>query len=410
MTNELIKSRYSIESDLGKGNWGTVHKVYDRLSETSLALKIIEKEKYTQPFIIELIQSEINVLSMLDHPNIIKRIDSFIQDPRIYIVYEYCNGGDIQQKIDRTGPLSEFEALQRIESVVEVLCYLKSQNIVHRDLKPENLLLHNNILKVADFGFATTMAIMTQGLKVGSLAFLAPETIERVRYSFKTDLYSAGVVLFNFLFGKLPYSKEDIPTILEIKKKCCLPAYLLNKVSRGTCDLLYSMLEGDESKRISPEEALIKISETKNSLRNRKETPINLPPSFNSIGNLNDNYVYSLNNISQAQSPNDNSLSKGDLNSIMSRRVVIEKSANIRASSSSARPNDRSTSMGSSRFLNIKPQPRNVLVARPVEVMRANLDHYLALGMRYRRNREPVQQESKKTSISFGGYFSSNSN
>jgi len=150
-----IESRYIFKEIIGKGGFGKVRRVQDRVTGQDLAIKIIPK-KNVHSLSVKLIENEIEVLKRLDHPNIIKLYE-FAQDSKsYYLITELCKGGELFDRISKMKNFNEMDASRIMRSVLSAVSYCHNINVVHRDLKPENLLFDSKgedaIIKVIDFG------------------------------------------------------------------------------------------------------------------------------------------------------------------------------------------------------------------------------------------------------------------
>ena len=148
---------------------------------------------------IEAFKKEMLYLSKLtDHPNIIKMYDFCDSEQGLYMVLEYCNGGDVMQKMAQCKTFKENEAKHLTKQIVAGLCYFHQFNIVHRDLKLDNLMYSNGVLKIIDFGLAGDCTKMALNTPCGTLHFTAPEVLSSYDYSTKADMWSLGMLYHNF--------------------------------------------------------------------------------------------------------------------------------------------------------------------------------------------------------------------
>lgn len=134
----------------------------------------------------------------------------------VYLVYEFCNGGTLEDQIKKKKHLSEQESIVVFKQILNAFKTLFLENILHRDLKPSNILLDNGVIKVADFGFCKTLLNaqdLTQTM-VGSPIYMAPEILKGCIYNMKADIWSMGVVLFEMLFGYCPYEDKTIASLI----------------------------------------------------------------------------------------------------------------------------------------------------------------------------------------------------
>ncbi|XP_017765550.1 PREDICTED: serine/threonine-protein kinase ULK3 isoform X2 [Eufriesea mexicana] len=177
----------------------------------------------------------------------------------IYIVMEYCDGGDLSSFIRRKHKLPEQICRRFLQQLAFALKYLRNNNVFHMDLKPQNLLLTRRpqlTLKVGDFGFAQYLSNSEQKFAIrGSPLYMAPEILLKRKYDARVDLWSVGVIMYECLFGKAPYSSSSFQELAE-KIKDSRPIELPkgSHVSQECKDLLMSLLRHDPDKRITFDE------------------------------------------------------------------------------------------------------------------------------------------------------------
>jgi len=151
-----VSNDYDILESVGKGGYGEVKKVVHKITGETRAMKIIKKESCDEKY-LESLTNEINILRMLDHPNIIKLYEIYQDSACIYLITEFMGGGDVYQVLNRKRILNESQAAKVLKQVLLAVNYLHGKKIVHRDLKPENLMLEKENhwdLKVIDFGLS----------------------------------------------------------------------------------------------------------------------------------------------------------------------------------------------------------------------------------------------------------------
>lgn len=172
---------------------------------------------------------------------------------------EYCNAGDLSTFIKKHSALPEATCKIFLRQLSQALMYMRSNDVSHFDLKPQNLLLTRSpyvSLKVADFGFAQHIKIGEENKTIkGSPLYMAPEILLKNRYDAKADLWSIGVILYECLFGKAPYSSKTLQELLEkIKRKQKIDIPKNSKISQECEDLLSRLLNHCPEKRISFED------------------------------------------------------------------------------------------------------------------------------------------------------------
>ena len=257
-----VKQNYELIYVLGTGAFGKVRLYRDRTNNELLyAIKTLKKEGITKTQ-YELIQSEISILSKLDHPNIVKYFGTFEDDFYLHIMMEYLNGHDLFKIItlkDYT-KIEEKDMSQITYKIFKTLIFLHTKKIVHRDIKPENLLFSNkkdySSLKLIDFGLATQTVKDTKS--VGTPYYMSPELIDGISVP-QSDVWSVGVILYQMLTGKFPFNTTgDKNNLLDNIKKNPYNTKYLEEVeySDEVKDLIGKILVKDYNKRLSSEECI----------------------------------------------------------------------------------------------------------------------------------------------------------
>lgn len=248
--------RYQIIKTLGEGSFGKVKLAQHLSTEQRVALKIINRKTLAKSDMQGRIEREISYLRLLRHPHIIKLYDVIKSKDEIIMVIEYA-GKELFDYIVQRGKMPEDEGRRFFQQITSAVEYCHRHKIVHRDLKPENLLLDEQLnVKIADFGLSN---IMTDGnfLKTscGSPNYAAPEVISGKLYAGpEVDVWSAGVILYVMLCGRLPFDDEFIPALF---KKISNGVYTLpNYLSPGAKHLLTRMLVVNPLNRITIHEIM----------------------------------------------------------------------------------------------------------------------------------------------------------
>jgi formylglycine-generating enzyme required for sulfatase activity len=245
---------YTLLSVIGRGGFGVVWLAERRsvLASTRFALKI----PATGTIDIEAIGEEARLwVQASGHPNVLPIIEANIYDEHVVIVSEYAPDGSLKQWLDRNGgtaPSIE-EAVRMAEGILSGLEHLHSRGIVHRDLKPDNILLQRNTPRLADFGLSRVLKAGSMSTIVaGTPAYMAPEVFEGKKGT-QTDLWAAGVILYQLASGRLPFEGADLPSVMRaILTKD--PEPLADKVPAAIRDVVMRALRKEPIKRYASAE------------------------------------------------------------------------------------------------------------------------------------------------------------
>lgn len=206
-----LKHRYEFLQSLGKGTYGKVKKALDR-SGRAVAIKSIRKDKIKDELDLIHIRREIEIMSSLNHPNIISIYEVFENKDKIVIVMEYASKGDLYDYISERQRLTEQEARHFFRQIVSAVYYCHKNGIVHRDLKLENILLDaNGNIKIADFGLSNLFQ-HDKYLQTfcGSPLYASPEIVNGRPYKGpEVDSWSLGVLLYTLVHGSMPFNGQD---------------------------------------------------------------------------------------------------------------------------------------------------------------------------------------------------------
>ncbi|WWC73813.1 uncharacterized protein I206_107785 [Kwoniella pini CBS 10737] len=254
---------YVVGNEIGRGSFATVYKGYRSKTKVPIAIKAVSRQKLTTK-LLENLESEINILKVIHHRNIVALEDCFKNDTHIYLVMEFCSGSDLSIYIKNRGRLDTLDFIPRpgssmaklerkddgkifwphpssggldeqvtrsfLGQLAQAIKFLRAQDLMHRDIKPQNLLMQPAtdaevaeghpygipVLKVADFGFARILpaAAMAETL-CGSPLYMAPEILRYEKYDATADLWSVGAVLFEMSVGRPPFRANNHVELLK---------------------------------------------------------------------------------------------------------------------------------------------------------------------------------------------------
>jgi serine/threonine-protein kinase len=211
LTGQLIASRYLIKAFVASGGMASVYRAQDQVLEREVALKIIHPHLATDKSFVEKFRREAKMAASLSHPNLVNVFDQGTDDQVIFLVMEFVPGINLRDALNDFGALTADKALEILEPLTAGLAAAHSAGILHRDLKPENVFLSDSgSVKLGDFGLAREISSHTQtGAVVGTAAYLSPELVLRGQADARSDIYSLGVMAFEMLTGKQPYSGDQ---------------------------------------------------------------------------------------------------------------------------------------------------------------------------------------------------------
>lgn len=267
---------YELGPKLGSGAYAEVRTCTHRMHKASRAVKIIDKSMLSTEVIKAQFIQEVEILKLLDHPNIVRAYEFFEDENKFYIVMEQCHGGELFDEIIKHQQFSEHQAAQIIRQVFSCIAYLHGIGVAHRDLKPENLLLEekDDILNIKLIDFGVAVKVGKNGITgfIGTPSYLAPEVIEG-SYNEKCDVWSAGVIMYILLSGCPPFQNEVQEEMYNSIKDCdyIIDGYEWDSISDDAKDLIKKILVPQKS-RISAEKALKHRWLTKQ-LKQDKKTP-----------------------------------------------------------------------------------------------------------------------------------------
>jgi ankyrin repeat protein len=193
---------------LGKGSFGEVYLVEKKNTKTLYAMKVLSKDKIMAQNLVKYAMTERNVLSITDHPFIVKLSYAFQSENKLFLILEYCPGGDLAEHLIRERRFSEERAKIYLCEIILALEDLHKRDIIFRDLKPDNVVLdRQGHALLTDFGLSKEGVLDNKGAKsfCGSIAYLAPEMLKRSGHGKSVDWYLLGVLFYEMLVGVPPY-------------------------------------------------------------------------------------------------------------------------------------------------------------------------------------------------------------
>ncbi len=264
-----LSGRYETSERLGSGGMSNVYKATDRILERTVAVKILAEHLSDDERFVARFRREALAVAKLIHPNIVQVYDTGIDDGRHYIVMEYVEGRSGAQILQRHGPVDPGNAAEIGIQACAGLDYAHRRGIIHRDVKPGNLMVVGGpvggaaemTVKLTDFGIARAIEqtrITQVGSVVGTAAYLAPEQVRGEEATPATDVYALGVVLYQFLTGRLPYEGSSLAelAVRQQNEKPLPPSAYESEVAEPLGAAVLRALEGDPNRRYASAEEL----------------------------------------------------------------------------------------------------------------------------------------------------------
>ncbi|MGE8079208.1 Stk1 family PASTA domain-containing Ser/Thr kinase [Peribacillus loiseleuriae] len=217
LIGKRINGRYKLLEMVGGGGMANVYLAQDMILEREVALKILRMDFNNDEEFIKRFNREAQSATSLTHPNIVSIYDVGEEDDIYYIVMEYVRGLTLKQYIQKFYPVPIEKALDILKQITSAISQAHHNGIIHRDIKPQNILIddHGNV-KITDFGIALALSatnITQTNAVLGSVHYLSPEQARGGMANNKSDIYSLGIVMFELLTGRLPFSGESAVSI-----------------------------------------------------------------------------------------------------------------------------------------------------------------------------------------------------
>jgi serine/threonine-protein kinase len=268
MASGTLSGRYELRDRLGSGGMSNVYQATDRILERTVAVKVLAEHLSDDERFVARFRREALAVAKLIHPNIVQVYDTGVDDGRHYIVMEYVEGRSGAQLLQREGPFEPEVTVEIGAQACAGLDYAHRRGIIHRDVKPGNLMIVGGpvgggamTVKLTDFGIARAAEqtrITQVGSVVGTAAYLAPEQVRGEEATPASDVYALGVVLYQFLAGRLPYEGSSLAelAVRQQNERPLAPRTYNDDVSETLSAAVLRALEGDPGRRFSSADEL----------------------------------------------------------------------------------------------------------------------------------------------------------
>jgi len=257
MFNKFSLRDFLIGRRLGRGKFGKVYLAVEKKHKYCVALKVIAKKKLRDTGVEHQLRREIEIMSNLRHRSIVRLYGVFADEKAVYLILELCCGGEIFSQLREKRKFTEAKTAFYIRDLADALHYCHKKNIIHRDIKPENLLLDiDGNLKLSDFGWSvhTPDPSRSRQTLCGTLDYLPPEMIEQKAHDPSVDVWSLGVLTYEFVTGCPPFEGTGGQTGTFGRIKKVEMRKIPDSVSKECCDFIAGLLKKNPAERYSLEQ------------------------------------------------------------------------------------------------------------------------------------------------------------
>lgn len=205
-----LDGRYVVDRAIARGGMATVYRCVDSRLGREVAAKVMHDQYVNDPVFRERFRREARAMAQLSHPNLVNVYD-FAAGENVFLIMELITGGTLRELLAERGPMPPHAATEVMRGMLTGLSVAHDKGMVHRDIKPDNVLIDaSSRVKLSDFGLVRAAAETTQSTDqiVGTVAYLSPEQVDGSALTAASDVYSAGIVLFELLTGRTPFDGE----------------------------------------------------------------------------------------------------------------------------------------------------------------------------------------------------------
>lgn len=208
---DYLEDRYVIDRAIARGGMATVYRCVDVRLGREVAAKVMHEQYVHDPVFRDRFRREARAMAQLSHPNLVNVYDFSAQGESVFLIMELITGGTLRELLDERGPMPPHAAAAVMRGMLTGLAVAHGKGLIHRDIKPDNVLINSDHrVKLADFGLVRAAADATHSTDqiIGTVAYLSPEQVDGSTMTCASDVYSAGIVLFELLTGRTPFAGE----------------------------------------------------------------------------------------------------------------------------------------------------------------------------------------------------------
>ncbi|MEV0968712.1 Stk1 family PASTA domain-containing Ser/Thr kinase [Microtetraspora glauca] len=263
LVGQLLDGRYRVESRIARGGMASVYLALDVRLDRTVALKVMHRSLAEDPQFVKRFIGEAKSVASLSHPNVVQVFDQGTDGSTVYLSMEYVPGKTLRDVLRSRGPLPAREALELMIPVLAALGAAHQAGLVHRDVKPENVLLADDgRVKVVDFGLARAVEASNQtktGMMIGTIGYMSPEQVTSGVADARSDVYAAGVMLFELITGRQPYEGETPMSIAyrHVHDSVPAPSSIVSSVPPQIDALVAAATDRDPARRPADATAML---------------------------------------------------------------------------------------------------------------------------------------------------------
>ena len=259
---DLLELRYRIGAQIARGGMSTVYAAIDTRLDREVAVKVMDPTLAREPAFRTRFEREARAVAKLNDPSLVNVFDQGVDDDYVFLVMELVEGGSLRELLKERGPMPPHAAIAVMRPVLNALSIAHAKGMIHRDIKPDNVLISDqHQVKLADFGLvrainnamsdATNATTSVNGQVIGTVGYLSPEQVRGEHLTQASDVYSAGILLFELLTGRTPFKGgTSIETAMaRINRPVPAPSTLMPSIPPEVDELVLRACHRDPSQR-----------------------------------------------------------------------------------------------------------------------------------------------------------------